>query len=120
MSPGFSPHQMIKSFVLKFWPAAGTFSINNAISGKVFAQACKASLAGSREGENDTLTGCGEGGMVAVGGALQAANHKVNKRNTDLSTVGVMDLQQIKGPLPAIQSDQRWSSKPRSSKANIE
>jgi len=108
------------SFVSKSWADAGTFSTNSAISGRVFAQACKASLTGSREGENDTLTGCGEGGMVAVGGVLQAANNRVNKRNIDLSTVRVMDYQGIKGPLPAVQSDQQQRSKPRSSKANSE
>jgi hypothetical protein len=82
---------MFKSYVLKSWADAGSFSTNSAIPGSVLAQACKASLTGSREGENDTQTGCGEGGMVAVGGALQAANHRVNKRNSDLSTVRVMD-----------------------------
>jgi hypothetical protein len=96
MSSGFSPHQMIKSFVLKSWAGAGTFSTNSAISGRLFAQAFKASLTGSREGENDTLTGCGEGGMVALGGVLQAANHGINKSTTDLFAVRVMDYQRIK------------------------
>ena len=120
MSSGFSPHQMIKSFVLKYWADAGTFSTNSAISGKLFAQAFNASLTGSREGENDTLIGCGEGGMVAVGGALQAANQRINISTTDLFAVCVMDYQGIKGPLLAVQSDQQRRSMPRNSKASSE
>jgi hypothetical protein len=60
-----------------------------------------ASLTGSKNGDMDTLIGCGEGGVVALGGALQETNPKSKTKKRICTFAQVMRDGKTKILLPA-------------------